>query len=150
MTGADVEEVSALIDNLCKLEHDNYDDTINPNYSKSDLGMKFIDERRVGKDSLCLVAEEGNRVIGYFFGSIAFPEEYRLQDKIGIGESMFLEEKYRRQGIGARFLNMFEDWCREQGVRRTRLVASSRNTRAIKLYTQKGYEEYDITLEKNL
>jgi GNAT superfamily N-acetyltransferase len=147
----DVSKISDLIDKLCKLESDNYDETIEPNYSKTEFGKKFIKERiNENEDRFSLVAENENNIVGYFIGSITMPEEYRKQAKIGEGETMFIEEEFRGNGIGSKFIKMFENWCKEKGINRTRLVASSKNTKGVKLYKKLGYEEQDITLEKRL
>lgn len=147
----DLEQIQNLLNKLCEKEFNEFDETINPSYGTTENGKKFTEERiEDPNNSFCMVAVDEGKVIGYFLGGINMVEDYRTVNKIGEGESMFVEEKYRGQGIGTKFLGFFEEWCKEKKLNRIRLVASSRNKKAIDLYEKLGFEGYDLQLEKNI
>ena len=95
-----------------------------------------------------MVVESETGVIGYITGNIILPESFRIQIKMGIIDSLFIEEQYRGQGLGSKLISFFENWCIDKGIHRTRIVASFKNQKGIKLYKRLGYEECDLTLEK--
>jgi ribosomal protein S18 acetylase RimI-like enzyme len=63
---------------------------------------------------------------------------------------MWVEERYRSQGIGKRLMDELEVWAREKGTKRMRVIASHKNERTIKFYKREGFGAYDLILEKDL
>ncbi|MBU1091567.1 GNAT family N-acetyltransferase [Patescibacteria group bacterium] len=149
ITIEDLEVIKELNKKLCVKEFNEFDDTIDPNYSMAQRGDEFF-RNRIEGDGFAYVATDNEKIIGYFVGGINDVEDYRNPSKIGEGETTFIEENYRGDGIGTKFIRMFEEWCKEKGIKRLRIVASSRNEKAIKLYKREGFEEYDTVLEKVL
>ena len=145
----DLKQIQFLIDRLCEKEFNEFDNTINPKYGTSEKGKVYIQERIAdNKDSFCLVVISNNNIVGYFLGGIKMSEDYRKPNRIGEGETIFIEEEHRSNGIGTKFLKLFEEWCKDKKLNRMRLVASSRNIKAINGYKKGGFEEYDVMLEK--
>jgi GNAT superfamily N-acetyltransferase len=145
----DLKQIQILINKLCKKEFDEFDNTINPIFATTKQGNSYLTKRiKDNSNSFCLVVVNNDKIVGYFVGGINMVEEYRTINKIGEGETMFIEDEYRGKGIGTKFLRLFEKWCKDKKINRMRLVASSRNIQAINLYKKEGFEIYDITLEK--
>jgi RimJ/RimL family protein N-acetyltransferase len=145
----DLNQIQNLIDKLCEKEFNEFDNTINPKYGTSEKGESYVKERILDtNNSLSLVVVDNDNIVGYFLGGVTISEDYRLPNKIGEGETMFIEEEYRGIGIGTHFLKLFEVWCKEKKLNRIRLVASSKNIKAVDTYKKNGFEVYDITLEK--
>jgi GNAT superfamily N-acetyltransferase len=65
-------------------------------------------------------------------------------------ENMYVKESLRGHGIGGKLIRQFEDWCKEKGVQRIRVVASAGNNEAIRFYKAHGAQEVSMTLEKEL
>lgn len=147
----DLGKISELVSKLVKKEYDEFDKTIDPDHVSAQKAQDYFKQRIEDDDKgILLVAEVGKEVIGYFIGGLGFVEDYRLLDLIAEGESMFILDQYRSLGIGAEFIRLFENWCREKNIKRVRIVASAGNTEAIKFYHRLGYEDYDVKLEKDL
>lgn len=146
---SDLEQIQILSNKLCEKEFNEFDNTIDPKYATTERGTEYFKYRlEHPENSFSLVAVVEGKIIGYLIGGINNAEEYRTQAKIGEGETMFIDEEYRGKGIGSAFLKSFEEWCKEKGITRLRLVASSRNIKAVGMYKKQGFGEYDITLEK--
>lgn len=147
----DLKRIQELNKKLCVKEFEEFDDTVDPNYPMTQKGEEYFKKRiENNENGFSLVATDGEKIIGYFIGGINKMDDYRILDKIGEGETTFVEEEYRGKGIGTQFMSMFEGWAKEKGIKRLRYIASSRNENAIKLYKKLGCEEYDVVLEKVL
>ena len=146
----DLESIILLNQKLCVKEHDEFDETIDPNYPVTKAGREYFSGRLQKDDAFKLVLENEGEIVGYFIGAIVEPEDYRTTANVGEGENMFIEPEYRSQGVGTEFMQRFESWCREKGVKRLRHVVSANNTQAAKLYKKLGFEEYDVVLEKDI
>jgi len=82
---------------------------------------------------LFLVAEEGNRIVGYVSGLIR-------TDGFGHIVSICVDPEYRRRGVGRALMVALEKRMREIfGVCMFRLEVRVSNTNAIKLYESLGY-----------
>ncbi len=146
----DLESIILLNQKLCEKEHKDFDETINPNYPVTVAGRKYFSERLQNDGAFKLVVEDEGKIVGYFIGAIVEPEDYRTTMKVGEGENMFIEQEYRSRGIGTEFMQRFESWCKEKGVKRLRHIVSAKNTQATRLYKKLGFKEYDIVLEKDI
>ncbi len=149
-TPADLESILKLNQELCQKEHDEYDETINQDYPFTGNGKKYFTFRIESADSQAFVAESGKDAIGYLVGGIIKAEDYRTVKKLAEVENMYIKAAFRGNGIGARLLEQFEMWCREQNVERIRFVASAENEKAISFYKTNGAEAVAVTLEKKL
>jgi len=63
---------------------------------------------------------------------------------------MFVEKKFRGQGVGKKLAEMFFDWCRESKVELVSVEVSFVNSEATHFYGKLGFNGYAIVLEKNL
>ena len=140
-------EIQTLNYGLCKKEHDEFDKTINPNFSLDQIGKSYFADRI--SNSCALVALLDGKIVGYLVGSIIDVESYRTIGKIGEVENMFVVEKYRSIGVGKKLLEEFERWCAGK-TKRVRAVVTAKNEKAIRFYERAGFEDYALTLEKEL
>lgn len=147
----DLEILGLLMDKLIKKEHEEFDKTINLNYIPSEVGQNYLRKRIEDEETgVCFVAEAEGQIVGYMMGGLIEPEDYRVFRELAEGETMFVDDMYRNQGIGSEFAKLFEDWCRSKGVKRICLIASTDNDEAIKLYRRLGYKDYSLKLEKDI
>ena len=98
------------------------------------------------------VAEDEDAVVGYACvwararsdDVSEGPREYALvADLVVLGS-------HRNRGIGRRLLDRSESYARAQRAKHLRISALASNTRARTLYTDVGFEELEIVLEKVL
>ncbi|GGF33540.1 hypothetical protein GCM10010954_35890 [Halobacillus andaensis] len=71
-----------------------------------------------------LVAEENGNVVGYGFGEASQDNE----DTIGKIEEVFVDEFYRREGIGSELVQSLLKWLRDRQVDRIEIGHSSEDT----------------------
>lgn len=78
----------------------------------------------------CLVADETK--YGYLV--------YSAQDHTAYLEAIYLEKKYRHQGLSKQILQDFETQLKEKGIRTVNLYVFAHNQPALKLYEKRGYK----------
>ena len=59
---------------------------------------------------------------------------------------MLIDNKYRGFGIGKMLIDNFKNYCKDNGIMNLKVVASAKNTKAIKFYKNNGFNDFDITL----
>jgi ribosomal protein S18 acetylase RimI-like enzyme len=93
-----------------------------------------------------LVAEAGGVVAGYIW--------FKLVDStvgaFGRIEHIFVDGKYRKQGIGRELMQSAEDHFRGIGTKKIKLTVTSENEAAVSLYKGIGYETRRLVMEKDL
>ena len=95
------------------------------------------------------MAEFKGRILGYLTGSVRKTDSWRPVTRTEL-ENMFVEDKFRSQGVGAALVKEFIKWSREKGVRRALVVAYAANDRAIRFYQKMGFTPLALSLETNL
>jgi GNAT superfamily N-acetyltransferase len=113
--------------------------------------------RRIGEvvaaaDSAILVAERGGRLIGlaevYVRGDEDVPA--RVPRRYAHLQSMVVEEKHRRGGVGRTLLRAAEDWARERGAAEMRLDVWEFSDGPLAFYERVGYRTLRRTLVRDL
>jgi ribosomal protein S18 acetylase RimI-like enzyme len=99
-----------------------------------------------GANSLCLVAEASEKLVGFLTGYIRRDSSMRPV-RVAELESMFVKQSYRKQSVGFRLAESFLDWCRSKGARRVSVTAYWANDGAIAFYKRLGFEPRELTLE---
>lgn len=97
-----------------------------------------------------LIVDADDKTVGYLTGGIQKAEDYRNIKFTCELTSMWVDEDYRSRGVGKKLIEEFEKWCKEKSILRLRVVASAQNKQGINFYKREGFEEYNLTLEKNL
>jgi len=146
----DLRIIQELNNKLCKRENIDFDSTVNPEFANSDGGLSYFKNALASDENLALIAEDANTPIGYIVGGIEKVGDFRNIPNLCEVDNMWVDEKYRSQGIGKQFMNELEIWAKNKGVRRMRVVASYKNEKGINFYKREGFDEYDLILEKDL
>ncbi len=99
-------------------------------------------------------AQDDETVIGYVIGAIW---EQNEKNKLEIGPhilgevlELFVEEKYRGQGIGTKMLAMMEDYFKEKNCDSMWISVFAPNNTAHELYKKFGFTNRDIGMLKNI
>ena len=134
------------------VRHDRqFDPTIDPQWPDSAAGREFFEARLSGREGAAWVAERGgDGIVGYLAGVVHEAETFRTVGGVGELESMVVRAGLRGGGVGARLVEAFLAWCREQGVRRIAVTACAANAGAIGFYRKLGFRDYDLVLEREL
>ncbi len=77
--------------------------------------------------------------VGYALLTYNFELEYGGAE--GVLRDLFVETRYRNQGIGSLALYEIEDYCRERGMRAFQLQLPRSNKSAEKFYRKAGFRE---------
>ena len=86
-------------------------------------------------DSICLVAEIEEKIIGYLIG---FDHRaFFANGRVSWVEEIYVVENFRRRGIGKKLMDEFEEWNLKRG---SKLIALA-TRRASDFYSAIGYEE---------
>jgi len=97
-------------------------------------------------DRLVLVAEADGQVVGHLTGRIDEPTPIRLVSVATLA-SMYVRPAHRRQGVGARLVEQFREWARDQNARRMSVTAYTANDDAVRFYRRQGFVPYSTVLE---
>jgi hypothetical protein len=95
----------------------------------------FLPDDKAINDQLCLIALNGDDVIGCLTFSRYSKPEYRHAGKFG----MSVHPDYWKNGIGGLFLAEMEKWSRNHDFLKIQLEVWSNNIDAIRLYEKNGY-----------
>jgi len=98
--------------------------------------QKMIESLKNKDNSTILVAEDGNRLVGYLLviGGSARRNRHSCYIVIGI-----LKE-YRGKGVGSQLFNELERWASKHKLRRIELTVVTRNKAGLSLYKKMGFE----------
>ena len=113
-------------------------------YFKIKNGTEQFSKRKVVLESLedlrVIVVENENVQIGFCIAS--------YDNERGTIESLYIEEEYRRQGIGTRLIKEQLKWFEEKGCKRIKVSTIYGNTTAIEFYKKFDFLPRAIILEK--
>jgi len=83
--------------------------------------------------------ENHKKPVGYALLTYNFELEYGGAE--GVLRDLFVEKKFRNQGIGSLALYEIEDYCRERGMRAFQLQLPMHNKAAATFYRNAGFRE---------
>jgi len=145
----DLEVIQDLSVKLSEKEEQEFDPTIDPEWNKTEEATEYFRHRIQEEDGFALVVED-KKVVGYIIGGLREAESYRNNLDIAELETMYVEPKYRSQGIGTRFVDKFENWAEQREADRMRVEVTSQNKKGISFYEDNGLEDYARIMEKEL
>lgn len=141
----DAESIKRLNQELFNYEYTNFDKTLDCSWPEK---KKDYFQKAIGNNNyLALIAIIDKKVIGYLIGNIINPESYRKIGKIAEIQNTFILEKYRGHHIGKMLFDKFIEWSKEKEAKKIKVVASSKNEKAISFYKKCGFSDYSLTLE---
>jgi len=83
----------------------------------------------------------GRELAGYVILTLGYSFEYRGRE--AFVDELFVEEKFRRRGVGRRTMEFVEQRARELGVNAIHLEVDRVNDAASGLYRRAGYVDHD-------
>lgn len=102
---------------------------------------------------LVLIAENSDhQLIGFLEASIRSFVEDCTTDHVGYIEGWFVENKYRRQGVGGMLVRAAETWAQSKGCREMASDAEIGNDLSLRAHLSLGYYETSrlVHLKKDL
>ncbi len=125
------------------------DSLINTNWPLEDAGKSFLRRMITSGESVCLVAQADNQLIGFLTGALLYFDTIRPIQRAQL-INIFVEEQYRDQQTGTKLVDEFVKWCNEKQVKRILVTAQAGNTLGIKFYEHLGFHQYMAQMEKEI
>ena len=143
----DLKSVQELNYKLFDVEYKNFDPALNMEWTFSKMGEDYFIE--LIEKGTVWVAVDDNKVIGYLAGSINVKPEYATKSLSEL-DNFYVEEEYRRQGIGKKLLEEFKKYCISKDIEEIKVTASAKNINARQFYKNNGFEDFEITYKMKL
>lgn len=139
----DLKDICRLNNSLFKLEKENYDETLTDNWPLTNAGKDYFEDMIL--NNYVQVAIVYGKVIGYLAGSINKKSSY---ENVQYGEinNMYIDEEYQGKKIGTKLINNFKQYLKNNNISSIKVIASYKNSKAIKFYKRNGMEEFNIEL----
>ncbi|WP_328609695.1 GNAT family N-acetyltransferase [Amycolatopsis sp. NBC_00345] len=145
---ADPAHLSGLVDSVHELfaeDGGRHDDRMDLGWPEHD-GRRYYSALLADDNALCLVAQQGNAVVGHLVGRLGGGPPLRADAVTAVLESVRVAPKVRRAGVGSALVARFEWWARTRGARHFSVTAYSANTSAIAFYRRHGFRDLSVTL----
>jgi ribosomal protein S18 acetylase RimI-like enzyme len=107
---------------------------------------RFLVSQLTNPDSLVLVAERENEILGYVFAGLE-PTSWRdLRGSCGFIHDVYVHESARRQGTGRALVRAAIGWAQSRGMAQVVLWSKSGNDGAQRLFAKLGFRETMIEM----
>ena len=146
-TSRDLKEVQKLNYKLFELEYNNFDPALIMDWTFSKIGEDYF--KSLIEDGTVWVAIDDNKVIGYLAGSVNGKPAYATKSLAEL-DNFYIEEEYRRQGIGKRLVQEFKNYCMSRRIEEMKVTASAKNVNAREFYKNNGFEDFEVTYKMKL
>ncbi len=101
--------------------------------------------------SRVLVADVDGTVVGYVLGVIVdLTPEMFMQDASGFLADIYVDESYRRSGVGRALVTELVDWFRQKGVHYFEWHVAARNEDSIAFWRSLGGREVMLRMRADL
>lgn len=117
----------------------------------AEAGWRTYLRGHLGKPSkLCLVAEVEGQAVGFLVGSIERPPGVFMEREYGHISDVYVQEPYRRKGVGKALVAEALQWLDIKRVGRVRLQTDARNTLGFEFWKKLGFQTTVLTMDKLL
>ena len=143
------EDVKILLEFSRKLNE--FERKLYPNYRRFELDKekieKFFRKRIKREDSVFLIAWANGKPVGMAYAWIVKSFLFFKEEKYGYIGEVWVEEGFRRKGIGRKLVEKIIEWFKSKGIKWIRTDVLSKNKRAFKFYEKLGFKEFQKELE---
>lgn len=147
-TKKDIEPIRVLNTKIFEEINTRCNPDIVPQFAQTQAGEKYFIDAFNRADGCFFVAENHEGLIGYVSGG-AKPFTYRKSRYFEI-DNLGVTPEYQNQGIGKQLLNTIASWAKDHGYQKIYIESYFKNTKAIAFYKKHGYQEIEISLEKEI
>ena len=141
-----------LLQSLWKKLHiyeEQFSDEFDENWAYSKKGSAKFENRLKGRNSIVFIAENNGKPVGFAVVHVS-KTIMRHIDKIGLLEYLYVENDFRKKGVGTMLLRKVKNFLRNKKISRIKLTTFSANSNAIKFYKDHGIDDFVTILEGDL
>jgi len=109
-----------------------------------------MDDLLTSKNTLLLVAETKERIIGSGYAQIRSSKQSLIHETHSYIGFMYVAPEYRGQGVNKRILERLVQWSTNQGISDFYLDVYSENQTAIRAYQKAGFVQSMIEMKLNV
>ena len=102
------------------------------------------------KNNVLFIAKDNNMAIGYAYCKIITNDNGPHIYHIALLDGLYIDEKYRNQGIATKLIEECKKWAIEVGAKVFELNVLSENEKAINLYRKIGFGEVEKKMRLEL
>jgi len=114
------------------------------------IWQDFILSKIQSDKSEVLVAIDDHQIIGHIaFGIENLWEVYKYDKEVCL-YTFFVDDKFRKHGIGKKLIQNAENWAKEKGILVFSTWVSTDNPNAFERYTHYGFKEHHRKMSKIL
>ncbi len=126
-----------------------FDPLFKEDWYNSEPGKKYLMKKIRGGQHVCFIAETGDQLIGYATGSINKTETWRpvMHSELG---NLYVQEAYRRHGVGHHLLAAVRQWSTQKGVQKMIVHVTSDNSDGLAFYEKSGFATKQLIMETDL
>jgi len=121
-------------------------DALAPSKKRKPAMEKKIRQRIYNKNSLAIVAEQSNQIIGYLTAPIKQKPEYFKINKYGHIHQLFVKPGFRNKGIGKVLFKEAEKFFKKKRIKWLEVDASVKNLPTKKTYKALGLREFETIM----
>lgn len=99
-------------------------------------------------DKLCLLAEIGDRPVGFLMASIEQRPGVFMEREYGHISDVYVQEPERGKGVGKALVAEGMAWFEKKRVGRVRLQTDARNTLGVEFWQKLGFHTTVLTMDK--
>lgn len=100
--------------------------------------------------SLLLVAKENNTIMGFLSGFVKYLFPWFNIQKVGHISFMFIDEKYRRKGVGKKLHEEANKWFKDQGLSYVELYVNENNRNGLTFWQSVGFADFQKFLRMKI
>ena len=131
-------------------KHIEYESKIDINIDAKANVDDFFDRMAGNPDAILLAAKQEEKIVGYLHGFIKNNYKNISKNDIAVINIVYVDEKYRRQGVGKALLNSFYDWVKFKNTNYIEVETYINNENAIKFYEKSDFSTIKVTYRKKL
>ena len=107
-------------------------------------------EKLLASDNIYLVvAEVDEQIVGCAFGEVIKSLDWAKSNFIGHIRMVYIEEVYRKHGVGKAIFVELKEWFREKKIENVFIEFYQKNINAFEAYKKLGFSSYTMVMKMN-
>lgn len=124
-----------------------YDKNLKKDYKVKEYFENIYESKN---NVLFIVKDDNDMAIGYAYCKIIITDSGPHINHIALLDGLYIDEKYRKQGIATKLIEGCKKWAIEVGAKVFELNVLSENEEAMGLYRKIGFEEVEKKMRLEL